>query len=180
MYHRKDTSFGDPWISASFRIRTHKKFVNTMGAKAAVLVSLFVSCAIEHIKTASYPFITAGLSAGLSLGKGTELWLSLSGQNPAEENWMGLLKMLLGPLGNKPLSAFASKKRFNTILEAMKRGFRNQLKSGAGDQASQRMWTAMTNGSPPLKVEIHITTIESHASPFIFIDACLTLSFSRP
>jgi len=70
LYHRQDDSFGDPWLSASFRIRTHKKFVETMGAEALVLVSLFVSCAIEHIKTASYPFVTAGLSAGLSLGKG--------------------------------------------------------------------------------------------------------------
>lgn len=150
LYHRQDDSFGDPWLAAVFRIRTHKKFVESMGAEALVMVSLFVSCAIEHIKTASYPFVTAGLSAGLSLGKGTEVWLSLSGMNPIKENWQGLLKLLLEPLSRQPLEAFASTQRFHTVLEAMKRGLHNQLKAGPSAQASQRLWSAMTNQNPPL------------------------------
>jgi len=105
----------------------------------------------------------------LSLGKGTEVWLSLSGMNPIRENWEGLLKLLLEPMARKPLEAFASEQRFQTVLEAMKRGLHNQLKSGPSAQASQRLWSAMTNQNPPLAEVIAAAESVSYAKLAAFL-----------
>lgn len=151
LYHRQDTSFGDPWFEASFRVRTHKRFLDEMGAKALVLTALFVSCVVEHIKTPSYPYVTSGLSAGFNIGAGTDLWISISGLNPVERNWEAFLSMLLDAIASKKLSEFASRERFGVILDAMQRSYHNELKAGPSSQAGRKLWGIMSKTKPDLK-----------------------------
>ena len=156
LYLKSDDVFGDPYITSSFELRTDAALMaGDVGAqaKAKLCASLWVSCVQESLRTETYAYSQAGLSYGISVGKGTNLALSLSGMNPEMTAWDALLEKVLGCM-TSDLSTHTTKAEFNMIQQAVARNLRNGLKSGPSAQASRHLWAELSNTRLPLEEEI--------------------------
>jgi secreted Zn-dependent insulinase-like peptidase len=149
LYVGKDKIFGDPYITASIQVKTAGALTEKYGPKARIMTQLWLECISESLKDQKYPFSVAGLSGSLSMGKGTNLYVSFGGKVPKRKSYMELLRMLLAPM-KKPLSSFCSKDTFEMIRKANVRSYANQLKSGPSSTASRTLWTAFSNTRTPV------------------------------
>jgi len=155
LYVGEDKAFGDPYILASVQVKTAAGLVEKYGPKARVMTNLFVDCLGEAIKPVKYPFEIAGLGAALSMGKGTNLFVSVSGKVPVKSTYMALLQVVLKNM-KEDFDSYTSQETFEMVRKAVLRYYSNKLKSGARATAGRMLWNTLSNSRTPVEVKIEI------------------------
>jgi len=155
LYVGEDKAFGDPYILTSIQIKTAGSLWEKYGPKARVMTNLFVDCLGEAIKDKRYPFEVAGLGASVSMGKGTNLYVSVSGSVPVKDTYMALLEVVLKPM-KQDFEEYTSRDTFEMIRKAVMRYYRNKLKSGARETASRVLWNTFSKTRTPVDEKLQI------------------------
>eukprot|EP00658_Telonema_sp_P-2_P064119 TRINITY_DN529_c0_g1_i9.p1 TRINITY_DN529_c0_g1~~TRINITY_DN529_c0_g1_i9.p1 ORF type:complete len:951 (+),score=274.06 TRINITY_DN529_c0_g1_i9:137-2854(+) len=157
LYVKTDDVFGDPYIEASFEIKTDAALMEgnlADQAKTKVMAELWATCITESLRTETYAFDSAGLRYGLGVGEGTNLFMSISGMNTAKPAWTTLLRKILNRITTEDISAHTSDKDFLTIYQAISRSLANGLKAGPSAQANRELWAILANTKIPLEEQI--------------------------
>jgi len=150
LYVGIDKAFGDPYLHASVQIKTSGKLMDKMGPKARVLANILVDSIGESISSKKYPFTVAGMGAAVSLGKGTNLYVSLSGKNAQKTTYNALLDIVLRPL-KQEYNHYTSRATFKMIKAATMRYYKNKMKSGARSTAARVLWNKFSNTRTPVE-----------------------------
>lgn len=147
---------------ASIQIKTDAELSEKYGPKARVMMNLFVDCLSEAIKVKTYPFTVAGLGASVSTGKGTNMYVSVSGHVPVKATYMKLLEEILRPM-RKSFDEYTTPDTFDMVKKAIHRYYKNKLKAGARATASRVLWNTFSNTRVPVDEKIAVlqnTTFE--------------------
>jgi insulysin len=155
LYVGVDTAFGDPYILASIQIKTAGAISKEFGTKGRIMTNLWTDCLGEALKPKMYPFSLAGLGASVSQGKGTNLYVSVSGSTPVKKSYMAALQLALAPM-KQDLSVYTTKDTFQMIKKAVIRYYKNKMKSGARETASSKLWTTFSNTRAPVEEKLGI------------------------
>jgi len=168
LYVGVDKNFGDPYISASIQIKTAGTLMETLGPKARLMTQLFTDCLSEAVKAKLYPFEVAGLSASVSMGKGTNLYVSVGGKVPVKATYMAVLETVLKPM-KEAFSEYASEDLFDMVKKAIARYYKNKLKSGARATAGRVLWNTFSNTRTPVDEKLGILNNITYAEVEAFI-----------
>jgi len=172
LYVGVDRAFGDPYIHASVQIKTSGKIMDEMGPRARVLANILVDSIGESITSKKYPFTIAGMGAAVSLGKGTNLYVTLSGKNPQKATYDALLDIVLTPL-KQQYNHYTSRGTFKMIKAATMRYYKNQMKSGARSTASRVLWNKFSNTRTPVEELMKLVSTVTYDEMMTFSNTLL-------